>query len=82
MEFMSYTAARQHLSKTMEEVCQNHTPVVITRGNTEPVVMISLADFNSLQETSYLLKNPKNAARLAEAVDEIEVLISKKSKKK
>lgn len=82
MQTLSYTLARQQFAKTMEEVCQNHNPVINTRGNTEPIVMISLEDFNALQEIAYVLKNPVNAARLAEAVDEIEALIAKKSKKK
>jgi len=81
MNVISYTAARQQLAKTMEEVCQSHDPIIITRGNTEPVVMISLEDFNALQETAYLLKSPDNASRLAEAIDEIEAIIAAKSKK-
>ncbi|MDO8953343.1 MAG: type II toxin-antitoxin system prevent-host-death family antitoxin [Gammaproteobacteria bacterium] len=82
MNVISYTAARQQLAKTMDDVCQGHDPIIITRGNTEPVVMISLEDFNALQETAYLLKSPANAARLAEAVDEIEAIIANKGKKK
>lgn len=81
MNVISYTSARQQLSKTMEGVCQNHDPVIITRSNTESVVMISLEDFNQMQETTYLLKSPANAARIAHAIDEIETMIAKKSKK-
>ena len=82
MEVISYTTARQHFAKTMDDVCQNHTPIVITRSNTDPVVMISLKDFNSLQETSYLLKSKNNAKRLYAAIDEIEALIAKDTKKR
>jgi antitoxin YefM len=82
MNVISYTTARQQLSKTMEGVCQNHDPIIITRGSTESVVMISLEDFNALQETTYLLKSPVNAARLAHSIDEIEAMIAKKSKKR
>lgn len=82
MNVISYTSARQQLSKTMEGVCQNHDPVIITRGNTESVVMISLEDFNQMQETTYLLRSPVNAARLADSIDEIEMMIAKNSKKK
>jgi len=81
MHVISYTAARKELSKTMEEVCHSHTPIIITRANTEPVVMMSLEDFNSLQETSYLLRSPENASRLSESIDEIEEMIAHKSKK-
>ncbi len=78
MQIISYTAARKEFSKTMEEVCHSHSPIVITRANTDPVVMISLEDFNAMQETSFLLKSPENAKRLSEAVDEIEHMISQK----
>lgn len=81
MNVISYTSARQQLSKTMEGVCQNHDPVIITRGNTDSVVMISLEDFNQMQETTYLLKSPINAARIAHSIDEIEAMIAKKTKK-
>lgn len=80
MQTISYTAARSNLSKTMEQVCEDHAPVVITRGNAEPVVMISLKDFAAMEETHYLLKNPDNAARLKTAIEEVENLINKKKK--
>ena len=62
----------------MQKVCEDHTPVVITRAKAEPVVMISLSDFEELQETNYLMKSPANARRLLEAIDEIENLINKR----
>jgi antitoxin YefM len=82
MDVVSYSAARQEFAKTMTQVCENHSPVVVTRGNNQPVVIISLEDFNALQETAYLLKSGKNAKRLYTAVDEIEAMIAKDSKKR
>ena len=76
MNILSYTSARSHLAKTMQQVCDDHSPVVITRSKAEPVVMISLSDFEAIQETNYLMSNPVNASRLAEAVDEIEKMIA------
>lgn len=76
MNILSYTSVRANLAKTMEQVCADHDPVVITRSNAEPVVMISLSDFESIQETQYLLKSPKNAERLIDAIDEIETMIA------
>lgn len=81
MQTISYTSARTHLAKTMEHVCEDHAPVIITRANAKPVIMISLEDFEAMEETNYLLKNPMNAARLASAVDEIEAMISAERKK-
>jgi antitoxin YefM len=82
MSTISYSYARSHLAKTMEKVCEDHAPVVITRAQSEPVVMLSLSDYEALQETNYLLKSPANAARLNEAIDEIEEMIRHKNPKK
>jgi antitoxin YefM len=65
---ISYSAARSNLSKTMQQVCDDHVPVIITRGNAKPVVMMSLEDYNSIEETAYLLRNPANAKRLRESI--------------
>ena len=72
MDAITYTAARQNLAQTMDEVCENHTPVIITRQKAQPVVMMSLADFNSIQETAYLLSSPVNAERLRASVADAE----------
>lgn len=69
---MSYTAARESLAATMDEVCEDRNPVVITRKRDQAVVMMSLADFEALQETAYLLRSPKNARRLLESIKELE----------
>ena len=72
MDSISYTAARANLAKTMDQVCERHDPIIITRSGQEAVVMLSLEDFNSLEETAYLLRNPKNAKRLLEAIADLE----------
>jgi antitoxin YefM len=72
MDAISYTAARTNLAKTMEQVCEDHSPVIITRSKSQSVVMISLEDYEALQETAYLLRAPKNARRLLESFAELE----------
>ncbi|WP_198806075.1 type II toxin-antitoxin system Phd/YefM family antitoxin [Leptolyngbya sp. BL0902] len=72
MDAISYTAARQNLAKTMDRVCSDHEPIIITRNNEQSVVMISLEDFNALEETAYLLRSPKNAKRLLESIAQLE----------
>ena len=72
MDAVSYTYVRNNFSGMMEKVCNDHTPMIITRKNAEPVVMMSLEDYNSIMETSYLLRSPKNAARLAQSINELE----------
>ena len=72
MDTITYSDARELLAYTMKKVCDNHEPVIITRQKEESVVMLSLEDFRSLEETSYLLRVPKNAKRLLESIAELE----------
>ena len=71
MKTLTYTAARENLAKTMQQVCEDHAAVVITRRRDQAVVMMSLEDYESLEETAYLLRSPRNAQRLREAVDQL-----------
>ena len=68
----TFTAARKNLASTMDYVVQNHTPITITRQNKEPVVMISLEDYKSIEETAYLMQSRSNADRLNRAIDALE----------
>ncbi len=72
MDAISYTAARENLASTMDKVCSEHAPVVITRKREQSVVMLSLEDYESLEETAYLLRSPANARRLIEAIHALE----------
>ena len=76
MDSISYTAARANLANTMQKVCNDHVPVIVTHKNQPPVVMMSLAEYCSIQETLYLLQTPKNTQRLTCAILELEQLIS------
>jgi antitoxin YefM len=71
MDTITYTSARGNLAKTMKRVCDDHSPVIITRKAAKPVVMMSLEDYQALEETAYLLRSPKNARRLLESVAEL-----------
>ena len=72
MDSITYSTARANLADTMDRVCDDHEPVIITRGGQQAVVMLSLDDFKALEETSYLLRSPKNARRLLESIAELE----------
>jgi antitoxin YefM len=72
MNAVSYTAARENLAATMDKVCNDHAPVIITRKRDQSVVMLSLRDYESLQETAYLLQSPSNAKRLMKAKEALE----------
>jgi len=68
MKAITYTAARENLASTMDGVCKDRDPVVITRNRDQAVVMLSLEDFEALQETAYLLRSPANARRLMASI--------------
>ncbi len=72
MRAISYTAARSNLASTMKQVCEDHDPVIVTRNNNESVIIISLEDYESLNETAYLLKSPKNAQRLQDSLGQLD----------
>ncbi len=72
MQAITYTAARQNLAKTIEKVCKDHAPIIVTRKLSESVVIMSLEDFESLEETAYLLRAPQNTRRLIESIAQLE----------
>jgi antitoxin YefM len=72
MDAISYTSARSNLAKMMQQVCDDHSPLIITRSKAPSVVMLSLEDYEALQETAYLLRAPKNARRLLASIAELE----------
>lgn len=71
MDAISYTAARANLAKTMDRVCDDHEALIITRNGEQSVVMLSLDDFQALEETAYLLRSPANAKRLLSAMESL-----------
>ena len=72
MDTISYTAARANLAATMTRVCDDHEPLIITRNSEQSVVMMSLDDYKALEETSYLLRSPKNAQRILASIAQLE----------
>ena len=71
MDAVTYTTARANLANTMDRVCNDHEPLIITRNGERSVVMLSLEDFKALEETAYLLRNPTNAKRLLAATEQL-----------
>lgn len=72
MNTMTYSDARARFAETMEKVCDDHAPVVVTRKNRRSVVIMSLEDYHALEETTYLLRSPKNARRLLRSIAELD----------
>ncbi|MEA1941612.1 MAG: type II toxin-antitoxin system Phd/YefM family antitoxin [Pseudomonadota bacterium] len=65
---LSVSEARTALKSLMERVTADKTPAIITRRGGEPVVMVSLSQWEAIQETNYLLDSPANARRLRETI--------------
>ena len=72
MKTLTYTQTRENLAKTLDAVVDDREEVVVTRAGHEPVVIVSLADYESLKETAYLLQNPANARRLLNSIHRLE----------
>ena len=72
MDAITYTHARANLAGTMDRVCNDHEPVIITRNGDQSVVILSLEDFQALEETAYLLRSPANAKRLFKSIEQLE----------
>jgi antitoxin YefM len=71
MDAITYSSARANLAKTMDRVCDNHETLIITRNGEQSVVMLSLEDYQSLEETAYLLRSPANASRLLDSINQL-----------
>jgi len=72
MKTMSYTESRAKYAEVLDSVVTEREEVVITRAGHEPVVIVSLEDFESLRETAYLMRSPANARRLLDAMERLE----------
>lgn len=72
MDTVSYTELRQKLKAHMDRVCEDRAPLLVTRQGGEAVVMLSLAEYESLEETLHLLSDPANADRLLRSIAQAE----------
>lgn len=72
MQITTYTAFRQKLKSYLDKVRDNHTPLFVTSANGEDVVVLSKSDYESMEETFYLLKSPNNATRLLRGIEDYE----------
>ena len=79
MDATTCSAARANFASMMDRVCNDHEALIITRTGGQSVVMLSLEDFKSLEETAYLLRSPANAARLMAVA---ESFVSRKGKQR
>ena len=72
MKTLSYTTVRNNLAKAIDQVNEDHAPIIITRQKGASAVLVSLEDFESWQETAYLARSPAMRRRLRRAITQIE----------
>ncbi len=72
MRTMSYTESRARYAEVLDSVANDREGVIITRAGHDPVVIVSLEDYESLRETAYLMRSPSNARRLLDAMERLE----------
>jgi len=72
MDVVTYSDARSNLKDVMDRVVEDRTHIVVTRQKAEAVVMVSLSEWNAMQETMHLLSPPANAARLRRSIEQME----------
>jgi antitoxin YefM len=72
MRTVNFTQLRQNLAAELDSVVNDAEEVVVTRSGHEPVVIVPLAEYESMKETEYLLRSPSNAARLRRSIAELE----------
>ena len=68
MHAISYSEARETLKAVIDKVIADRAPIAITRQRGEGAVLISESEWASIEETLYLLRSPKNAERLHDAI--------------
>jgi len=72
MDIVTFSDTRANLKQIMDRVVADRSPIVVTRQKAESVVMLSLSDWRSIEETLHLQSSPANAARLEKAIKQLD----------
>ena len=78
MEKVSYSYTRAHLSTILDEIVNNSEVYCIKRKKDREIIMMDKSDYDSMLETAYLFKSPKNAKMLLKGLEESNSNIGKK----
>lgn len=70
MEITTYSHFRKNLKSFLDQVLKDSAPLYVTRAKSEDVVVLAKSDYESLQETLFLLSSPKNAERLSKGIEQ------------
>ncbi len=71
MEVLNYTEFRKNLAKSLDMVNDDAETLIVSRSKGKNVVVVGLAEYNSMVETMHLMGNEVNRKRLQEAIDEM-----------
>jgi antitoxin YefM len=69
MQVVNYTQFRANLKATLDAVSHDDDTVIVSRGNSNDAVIISLREYNAIQETLHLLNSDSNRERLLRATE-------------
>lgn len=72
MKTFSYSESRANYARVLDDVVNDREEAIITRAGHDPVVIVALADYESLRETAYLMRSPANARQLFESIERLE----------
>jgi antitoxin YefM len=68
---VTYSFARQNLAELLDEAASGNEPVIISRRGHEDVALIPARELRGLEETAHLLRSPRNAIALFEALQQV-----------
>jgi antitoxin YefM len=71
MEVINYTDFRKKMKQKLDSVSDDNDVVIVSRTNNKNVVLLSMAQYNSWNETMHLIKSDKNRKRLDDAIAEM-----------
>lgn len=70
MQKTTYSYTREHLSSILDRISNDSEVFCIYRKKGQEIIMLDKSDYDSLAETAYLLRSPKNAQELFQALEE------------
>ena len=73
MNIVTVNEAKRNLDSLIKKVFSDAEPTIITTDSGQQIVLLSLYEFNSWQETAYLLSNPANAMHLRKSIAEAQL---------
>lgn len=71
MKVLNYSEFRKNLTESLNTVNDDGDIVIVSRSKGKNVVVMSLEEYNSIQETLYLTSSKANRKRLDEAIEEM-----------